>query len=160
MHRCGVMIRSMYTHTLKKYINTIHHHSMGMYGLKWNVLTSWSRFSTREYTDTHTHRETPISMICDRGVILLKTISYNFTSLVACQVTRDDSSAALLHYALYINNGHVTWWLIAEETIFGNAWEIIENVLVSPDLGFRIRIRFLRTNSKDRHENPLLIRMT
>ena len=66
----------------------------------------------------HRHPETPISMFCPRGVILVKTISYIFSSLVACHDSYEESSAALLHYALYLKHCHVTWWLIWEESIF------------------------------------------
>ena len=76
-----------------------------MYGLKWKVLTSWSRFSTRETTDMHPHRETPISMICHRGVILVKTISYMFTSLVACHVMTHQP----LYFIMQCTWTMVTW---------------------------------------------------
>ena len=105
MHICGVMTRSMYTHTLKKYKIPILHQSMVMYGLKWKVLTSWSRFSTREHTDTHPHRETAISMICHRGVILVKTISYILTSLVACHVMTHQP----LYFIVFYGSTLITW---------------------------------------------------
>ena len=70
------------------------------------------------HSGTHGHSPTPIEIrfnhLSSRSNIS-ETISYIFTSLVACQVKRDDSSTALLHYTLYMNNGHVSWWLIAEE---------------------------------------------
>ena len=107
------------THTHEIYINPSHLHRMIMYGLKWKVLASWLLFFTREPADLQPERETSISMLCDRGVILMKTISYIFTSLVACYVTCDDSSAASLHCFLWLNNDHVTWWLIGKESQFG-----------------------------------------
>ena len=114
MHQCGVMTGTLCTQEI--YIISIHHQSMVMYAFKWKVLTSWSQFSTREHIDTHPHRETLISMISHRVVLLMKTLSYIFSSLFAWQVTRDDSSTALLHYALYMNNGHVPWLVLAEES--------------------------------------------
>ena len=103
MHLGGVIPRSMYTHTHKKYIITIHHQSLVMYGHKWKGLTSWSRFSTRETTDTHPHRETPMSMIWHRGV--MKTISYIFTSLVACHVMTHQP----LYFIVFFGSTVITW---------------------------------------------------
>ena len=105
MHLCGVMTRSMYTYTRKKYKIAILHQSMVMYGLKWKVVTSWSRFSTRAHTDTHPHRETHISMICHRGVILAKTISYIITSLVVCHVMTHQP----LYFIVFYGSTVITW---------------------------------------------------
>ena len=76
---------------------------MAIYGLKWKGSTSWSRFSTREHTDMHPLQSRPEWVICHRGVILVITISYIFTPLVACQV--------ITPRPLYINM-HFTWTMV------------------------------------------------
>ena len=90
--------REQCVHIHEIYISTLDLHCMVMYGFKWKVVTSWLRLSTWVHVDMHPDREKSISMFCDRGVILLKTISNIFPSLVACHVICDDSSASLLHY--------------------------------------------------------------
>ena len=83
------------TNTRQKYKITIHNQSIVMYGLKCKGLASWSRFSTREHTDTHPHRETSIPMLCHRGGIM-KTISRPLYFIVFYDSTvitwQDDSS--------------------------------------------------------------------
>ena len=44
----------------------------------------------KKNADMQSNRETSISMFCDRGEILMKTISLVYTSLVECYVTCDD----------------------------------------------------------------------
>ena len=53
----------------------------------------------------HPHRETTISMFCDGGVILMKTISYIFTSLVACHVMTHQP----LYFIVFYGTTVITW---------------------------------------------------
>ena len=60
------------------------------------------------------HRETPTSMIRHRGVILTKTISYIFTSLVACHVMTHQPLDFIMHFTwareVMTHRGGIYFW--------------------------------------------------
>ena len=69
---CGAMRWSVYKHAHQTDIITKHLQSLVMYGLPWEGLPSWLRFSTRERAVLRPDREITISMVYDLGVIVMK----------------------------------------------------------------------------------------
>ena len=94
----------------------MHHQGMVIYGLTLKGVTS-NHDSPHENILTRTHTERhDLNDLSSRSNI---TDNYFIHLHFIGRVPRDDSSAALFHYALYMNNGHVTGCIIAEESIFG-----------------------------------------
>ena len=67
---------------------------------------------TRTYWHAPKPRDTHFNVLWSRSNI---TENYLIHHHFICRVPRDDSSAALLHCFLWLDNDHVTWWLIAVE---------------------------------------------